>query len=107
MGRPGWVSGLPRTGLHHFNGAGHGHAAAAAEGGKAQGLFPFFHGIHEGDHDSGAGGAHGMAEADAGTVDVGDFPVQTQFFFAAQVLSCKGLVDFDEFKIRQSNTGRF
>ncbi len=57
--------------------------------------------MNQGDHDPRTGGAHGMAKADAGAVDVGDFAVQTQLFFAADVLGRKGFVDLDQFKIRK------
>ena len=46
-----------------------------------------------------AGGAHRMAQADTGTVDIGDLPIQAQLLFAAEVLGGKGLVDLDELEI--------
>jgi hypothetical protein len=53
------------------------------------------------------GGAHGMAQADAGAVDVGDLPVQAELFFASQVLGRKRLIELDHFKIGQFDSRSF
>jgi hypothetical protein len=55
--------------------------------------------VKQGDHDAAAGGAHRMAQADAGTVDVGDLPVEPEVPFAADVLGGEGLVDLHQFEI--------
>ncbi len=93
--------------LKHFDGAGHGNAAAAAQGGKAQRVAAFFHGMDQGDHDSCACCAYRMAKSDAGAVDVGDLAVQAKLFFTADVLGRKGFVDLDQFEIPDFMSGFF
>ena len=48
-----------------------------------------------------------MAQADAGAVDVGDFPVEAQFVFAADVLGGKGFVDFHQIEVGHAKAGSF
>ena len=71
----------------------------AAQGGQSQAFAPFLHGVKQGDHDPGAGGADRVAQPDAGAVDIGDVPIQPEFPFAAYVLGGKGFVDFHEFEV--------
>jgi len=46
-----------------------------------------------------------MAQADSGSVHVGNLPVDFQLFFTPQVLGCKRLVHFDQFKVLQLQSG--
>lgn len=87
--------------LDHFNGAGHRNPAATAQRRQAQGVAPFLHRVQQGDDQPGTGGSDGVPQADPRPIDIGDFPIQTQLFFAADVLRCEGFIDLDQFEIRQ------
>lgn len=81
------------------------HAAADAQGGQAEAVAAPFHFVEQGNEDAGAGAADGVTQADAGAVDVGDFPVETEEFLAGKVLRSEGLVNFNEVEILQGKTG--
>ena len=83
----------------HFQSAGHRNTTAAAQCGQTEGVAPLFHRVQQGDDQPGAGGADGMPQADARAVDIGDLTIQPELFFAAEVLGCEGLIDFDQFEI--------
>jgi len=48
-----------------------------------------------------------MAQSDAGAIDVGDFSVEIQLLFAAEILSSKSFIQLDLFKIVDFKAGFF
>ena len=69
-------------------------------------LAALLHGVHQRDHDAGAGRPHRVAETDARAVDVGDLPVQAQLLLAAEILGGEGLVDLDQLEVGELEPAR-
>ena len=85
--------------LNDFQRAGHGDTTTAAQRGQTKCLALVFQRMKQGHHDPAAGGTHRVAQADAGAVDVGDFAVQVQVTFAADILGGEGFVQFHEVEV--------
>src|SRR5512145_1149746 len=82
--------------LEDFNGRGQRYTAAAADGGQTERLAAFFHGMNERHHDPASRRSHRMSQTNAAAVDIGNLPFQSQFFFAADILTGKRFIEFNQ-----------
>ena len=85
---------------------GNAHAAADAQGGQAAlGLGPLLHLVQQGDDDTSAGSAHGVAQSDGAAVDVDLAHVKVQLAGHGDGLGGKGLVGLDQVDVVDGDAG--